>query len=246
MVKNDLANVMPLMQNIQHHLQSNLETDIKLSETMKELSLFFEADMAVSYISIDDNYLELFSNYGFDASDEITNIRYGEGLVGEIASKAMVLSKTEDDIMVRSIIGAPLLQWEKVTGVILLGFFKKHQFTQVETRALKTIAMFLATAFSSEEISIYKRKLAKSRGFTVKDRLKGVILNKGYGVGSALVHRRRRAVKQMFTKNVAREITALDKAREQMIQSLDDSLKINTFGTGEHVEILETYKLLAN
>ncbi len=246
MVKNDLANVMPLMQNIQHHLQSNLETEIKLSETMKELSLFFEADMAVSYISIDDNYLELFSNFGFDASDEITNIRYGEGLVGEIASKAMVLSKTEDDIMVRSIIGAPLLQWEKVTGVILLGFFKKHQFTQVETSALKTIAMFLATAFSSEEISIYKRKLAKSRGFMVKDRLKGVILNKGYGVGSALVHSRRRAVKQMFAKNVAKEISALDRAREQMIQGLDDSLKINTFGTGEHVEILETYKLLAS
>ncbi|MBR2299242.1 MAG: phosphoenolpyruvate--protein phosphotransferase [Alphaproteobacteria bacterium] len=246
MVKNDLSNMAPLMQNIQHHLQSKNQTETKLSDTMKELSLFFEADMAISYISIDDNYLELFSNYGFDASDETTNIRYGEGFIGEIALKSSVLSKTEDEGYVKSIIGAPLLQWEKVTGVILLGYLKEHRFTDSEVNALKTIAMFLATAFSSEEISDYKRKLAKSRGFTLKDRLKGAVINKGYGVGFALVHRRRRAIKQMFAKDISKELLLLDKARNQMLQSLDDNLKTNTFGAGEHVEILETYKLLAN
>jgi len=139
-----------------------------------------------------------------------------------------------------------LLQWEKITGVIAFGYLKKHIFNEEEITALKTIAMFLATAFSSEEISYYKRKLAKSRGFVVKDRFKGVILNKGYGVGAALVHRRRRAIEQMFAKDIVLEIKALKKARENMLNYLDKNLKTNTFGTGEHIEILETYKLLAS
>jgi len=70
MSKNNLGNVIPLMQNIQHHLQSNAEVQIKLSNTMKELASFFGADMAVSYISIDENYLELFSSYGLDTVNE--------------------------------------------------------------------------------------------------------------------------------------------------------------------------------
>ena len=245
MLKNDLNNVIPLMQNIQHHLQAKDQTETKLSLMMEEIASFFEADACVSYISIDDNYLELFSNNGFDATDETTNIRYGDGLAGEIALQAGVLSQTNEGERLQSVIGVPLMQWDKVTGVIMIGYVQKHQFGQAETDALKTIAMFLATVFSSEEISNYKRQLAKSRGFTVKDRLKGIVLNKGYGVGATLVHRRRFAVKEMFAKDIKKELLLLETARTQMLESIDEKLKENTFGAGEHIEILETYKLLA-
>jgi len=245
MAKNNLNNIVPLMQNIQRYLQSGASMDVRLSQTMKELASFLRADIAVSYISVDDNYLELFSGYGIDLSSETTNIHYGEGLVGEIALKSNVLSKTDENATIKSIIGAPLLQWDKVTGVVLVGYLKRHNFEEAEISALKTIAMFLATAFSSEEISDYKRKLAKSRGFTLKDRLKGAVLNKGYGVGSAVVHRRRRAIEQMFAKDINQELKSLHEAREKMLKSLDKNLAIMSFGAGEHTEILEAYKLLA-
>ncbi len=246
MLKKNSTDIMPLLQQIQRHLQENFEINQKLENVMKALCSFFEADMAVSYISIDENYLELFSNYGFNNVQDITNIRYGDGLIGEIALKASVLSKTEENAEVKSMIGAPLLQWDKVVGVVALGYLNKRVFSEFEIETLKTIAMFLTTSFSSEEISDYKRTLAKSRGFTLKDRLKGQILNKGYGVGQALVHQRRRAIKQMFTKNIGKEQKLLDDARQKMLNQLDDTFNKSLFGIGEHVEILETYKMLAS
>ncbi len=246
MLKKNSTDIMPLLRQIQRHLQENSEVEQKLSNVMGEVCSFFEADMAASYISIDENYLELFSNYGFEKPQDETNIRYGDGLVGEIALKSSVLSKTEDDSDVKSMIGAPMLQWDKVVGVIVLGYFNKHTFSEFDVETLKTIAMFLTTSFSSEEISNYKRSLAKSRGFTLKDRLKGQSLNQGYGVGQALVHRRRRAVKQMFAKDTQKEQHLLDQAREKMLAQLDETFNKSLFGVGEHVEILETYKMLAS
>jgi len=239
-------NLMPLMQNIQRVLQKNLDTAQKLQETMHALNVFFKSGMAVSYISIDDNYLELFSSDGMLLSDEITSIRFGEGLVGEIALKEQVLSITGENTPLASIIGAPLVQWDKVVGVVLLGYEKPHIFDEIEIDALKTIAMFLATVFSTEEISIFKRKLAKSRGFNVKDRLKGTTLNKGYGVGAALVHMRRHAVKELFTQNIQKELELLETARKKMVASIDESFNQNAPDVGEHIEILETYKMLAD
>lgn len=245
MSKPEANHLMPLMQSIQRIMQKNIETEAKLSKTMHELNLFFKSDAAVSYISIDDNYLELFSHDGLKLTDEITSIRFGDGLVGEIALKEQVLSVTDSNALLASIIGAPLLQWDKVIGVFLLGYEKPHVFEDAETDALKTIAMFLATVFSTEEIAQYKRKLAKLRGLNVKDRLKGTALNKGYGVGAALVHRRRRAIQDIFAKNVHEELELLNTARSQMIASLDESFNQNTPDAGEHIAILETYKMLA-
>ena len=283
----DLKNLMPLMQNMQRLLQKNTETAKKLSDIMHELTLFFNADISASYISIDDNYLELFSNDGFDFSDKMSNIRYGEGFIGEIAAKGQVLSiddnytalfqnhgfdfsdellssRNNEEVINQnpvkeqilsqshnnhdfsSFIGAPLMQWDKVIGVVILGYIKKHSFDENELDALKTIAMFLATVFSSEEISNYKRKVAKSRGFNIKDRLKGIALSKGYGVGAALVHRRRRAVIELFTQDINKELALLDSARQLMINSLTDSFNQNALNAGEHLEILQTYQMLAN
>ena len=245
MSKPEPNDLMSLMQSIQRLMQKNIETEDKLSKIMHELSLFFKSDMAASYISIDDNYLELFSYDGFTLSDETTNIRFGDGLIGEIALKEQVLSKTQENFPLASVIGAPLIQWDKVIGVVLIGYEKPHIFDETEIDALKTIAMFLATIFSTEEISHFKRKLAKSRGFSIKDRLKGMSLNKGYGVGAALVHRRRRAVKELFTQNIKKELELLETARHKMIASLDEGFNQNALDVGEHIEILETYKMLA-
>ena len=238
--------LMPLMQSIQHIMQKNIKTDVKLSQIMHELNVFFKSDTVVSYISIDDNYLELFSYDGFEPSEEATNIRFGDGLIGEIALKEQVLSQTQPNSFLASVIGAPLLQWDKVVGVVALGYVRVHSFDEAKIDALKTIAMFLATVFSTEEISNFKRKLAKSRGFNVKDRLKGNSLNTGYGVGAALVHRRRQAVKELFAQDIKKELALLETARKKMVASIDESFNQNAPDVGEHIEILETYKMLAD
>lgn len=246
MLQANFQNLMPLMQNMQHILQKNMETEQKLSDIMHELAHFFNANMSALYVAVEANYLELFSNDGFDIDDIPTNVRFGEGLIGEIATQEQILSQTQPNKSCVSMVGAPLMLWDKVSGVVVLGYTQKHLFDEMEIDTLKTISMFLATFFSSEEISNYKRKLAKSRGFNIKDRLKGLPLSKGYGVGAALVHMRRHAVRELFTQNIAQELTLLETARTQMIESLNTSFNQNVLNAGEHIEILQTYQMLAN
>ena len=91
----------------------------------------------------------------------------------------------------------------------------------------------------------YKKKLIKSRGLNLKDRLKGVILNKGYGVGNAVVHRRRQALTKIFAEDKTKELARLEDAKERMNKSLDEKFNTTRLGIGEHTDILETYRMFA-
>lgn len=238
----DSNSVISILKAIQRYFQAKLKPESKLENVMKEIAAFFKADSSVLYISVDENYLELFAGFNLDGT-ELSHIRYGENFIGEVASSLQVLSKDIENK--ESIIAVPLMQWDKVTGVILLRFYQKHHFFEQETDILKTIAMFLVSFLSSEEMALYKSSFAKLKGLSFKDRLKGVSLNKGYGLGYALVHKRRQAVKQMFTKDIQSELKALEVAREKMLQDLDQKLNESVLGAGEHTDILETYKMLA-
>ena len=245
MEKTHTSDVVSLLQNIQHHMSKKLSTEQKLFEMMKDISVFFEASSCVTYLSIDDNYLEFFSGFNFEPKEDERTIRFGEGLIGEITSQSNILSQTNMDASNQSVIGAPLVLWDKVIGVLILNFAQKHSFSNQELENLKTTAMFLTSILSLEEISLYKRQFAKSRGINLKDRLKGTSLNKGYGVGSAVVHQRRKAVQNMFTDDIKSELSHLDTARADMIDDFNQTLKLEKNNIGEHTEIIETYKMLA-
>ncbi len=240
---NDLI---PLMQSVQQKLQQDVETDKKLTDIMALTADFFGADVVFSYMSIDDNYLEFFASNTSAPDDDDLTIRFGEKLVGRAASSARVLSLNDDTNTPFAFqTAAPMVQFDKVVGVILLCFYQKDALKEEQIETLKTFLMFLTTAFSSEEIVLLKRKIAKSRGLSLKDRIKGSVINKGFGVGAAVVHKRRRAVETIFSNDKSKELALLEQAKAKMLEDIDSKIKNNTFSTNEHLEILEMYKLLA-
>ncbi len=243
----DFSNeVMPFMQDVQKNLQKDKQTQEKLEEITKLLKTFFKADAAAFYTSIDENYLAFFSGDRFESPDEQGAIRLGEGFIGRVGSSARILTLNDGTKKpFAAQIAAPLIQWEKVVGAVWLGFYRQKEFDEQMIEKLKTLAMFLTTVFASEEIAAYKRKFAKSQGLVLKDRIKGYIVNKGYGVGSAVVHKRARSLSEIFSKDIKNELTALHKAKEAMLEEIDEKIKHQTFANAEHIEILETYKLLA-
>ncbi|MBQ7304337.1 MAG: hypothetical protein IJW75_05440, partial [Alphaproteobacteria bacterium] len=236
---------MEVLQKIQHSISENLETSVKLEHIMKLIADGLGADACACYITVDDTYLELFCKYGLE-NEYKGNIRYGETITGEIAAQRCSMSRTDTSHPIfKSALGSPMLRWNKTSGVILIINKQERQYTQDETSVLETIAMFLTTFFSTEEISAYKKKLIKSRGLNLKDRLKGLVLNKGFGVGCAVVHQRRQALVKIFSEDKNIELARLEDAKERMNKNLDEKFNSTRLGIGEHTDILETYRMFA-
>lgn len=246
MQTNAANKAMDILKRIQQAVSENDEPAVKLENTMHILTESFASDAAVCYVTVDDNYLELLSQYGASADAFKRNIRYGEGFAGNIAASRRSLFRVDKgNHLYQATLGVPLLRWNRTTGIIIIAHKQAYQYTQTEVETLETVALFLTATLSSEEMINYKKKLIKSRGLNLKDRLKGVILNKGYGVGNAVVHQRRQALTKIFAEDKAKELARLEDAKERMNKSLDEKFNTTRLGLGEHTDILETYRMFA-
>lgn len=246
-MQTDAANkAMDILRQFQQVVSENDEPAAKLENAMRILSDSFGADAAVCYVTVDDNYLELFSFFGTVKDAFKRNIRYNEGFIGNIAASRRSLFRTnKEEPYYKSALGVPLLRWNRTAGVILIAHKDAYQYTSDEVEILETVALFLTAVLFSEEMANYKKKLIKSRGLNIKDRLKGVTLNKGYGVGNAVVHQRRQALTKIFAEDKVAELTRLEDAKERMNKSLDEKFNTTRLGIGEHTDILETYRMFA-
>ncbi len=246
MQTNAANKAMDILKRIQQAVSENDEPAVKLENTMHILTESFASDAAVCYVTVDDNYLELLSQYGASADAFKRNIRYGEGFAGNIAASRRSLFRVDKgNHLYQATLGVPLLRWNRTAGIIIIAHKQAYQYTQTEVETLETVALFLTATLSSEEMINYKKKLIKSRGLNLKDRLKGVILNKGYGVGNAVVHQRRQALTKIFAEDKAKELARLEDAKERMNKSLDEKFNTTRLGLGEHTDILETYRMFA-
>lgn len=231
----------------------------KLADILKNIAAAVQADAATCYVTVDNNYLELFSSYGFakDASHQL-RLRFNEGLIGEIAqtkrSQSLnnvwmhpkFVSRPElEEKDYKSFAGVPIIQWNRTIGVLAVYHVEETQYSEADTELLETIAMFLAEIIVSPAMSEYKKSLSKSRGLSPKERLKGVSLNKGYGIGTAVMHRRRQSVTNIFAEDKDKELRRLQLAHQQMNEDLDNKFNSTKLGIGEHVDILDAYRMFA-
>ena len=232
----------------------------KLSRILQTIAAKMQADAAACYVGVDDNYLELFASYGFkQASSHRLRLRYNEGMAGEVAEskRSLVInniwmypkfvSKPEllEEKDFNSFIGVPVLQWNRTVGVLALYNAAEVSRSEIDLELLETIAMVLAEILSSEEMTRYKKSLIKARGLSTKERIKGLSLNKGYGIGTAVVHRRRQSVTNIFAEDREKELRRLEIAHHQMNEDLDAKFNSTKLGLGEHVDILDAYRVFA-
>ena len=244
---------MEILKQIQA-IPENQDPSERLEKFMHILATGFNADAAVCYVTVDDNYLEFLCGSGLVEKQYKHHIRYGEGFIGEIAATRQTLSYSysaeqadgkKNERPFKSALGAPLLRWSRTYGTVIIAHKQEYSYSQADIEALETVAMFLTATLSSEEMIAYKKKFIKSRGLRLKDHLKGIVLNKGYGIGSAVVHRRRQAVTEIFAEDINKELARLEDAKEKMNKSLDEKFNAAQLGIGEHTDILETYRMFA-
>ncbi len=229
-----------VIKRIHHELSTESSAD-KLNQVIQIIAEESQALSADIYIKADDIVIEHIA--GYPQKEEQKAKRIGEGVVGKAgANNRTSFVKTKDNFQVAT----PLRRWNKPFGVLLIKYPLPHDYEEDEAEVLETICMFLSEFLSSEEVSQYIKKYIKSKGIVAKDKLKGTVINSGYGLGNVIVHHRRKAVTKVFAKDKDKELQNLEIARKKMNEDLMAKMQQEGMQKGEHLEILDAYRMIAN
>ena len=249
--------------NILRELRAISEASHDIPEKMEKIVAMIAqqmgADASACYVVVDDNYLELFASCGFNPGmAHKISVPVGEGLVGEVVQtgRSLIVADVwkhpsfsyKPDIgeePFKSFIGVPLIRWNRAIGVIALQKKEVYEYSRTELEVLETVAMVLTDMVASEEMIDYKNQLIKLRGQSSREKYKGLSLSKGYGIGNAVVHRRRQAVTKIFAEDKEKELKRLEVANTKMNADLDEKFNSTKLGIGEHVDILDAYRMFA-
>ena len=224
------------------HNEQNNEKNIEQLDSI--VNIIIEETNAISaniFIKADDMTLE--SMTGLSSQEKAETVRMGEGVVGKAgADNHITFAKTKELFK----IAIPLKRWNKAVGVLLINFKLPHEYDEFEADSFETISLFLSELIASEEMQQQIKRVIKSRGIVAKDRMKGTVINAGYGLGNVVVHRRRKAVTEVFAKDKDFELKKLEEARQKMNEDLEAKFKQEGMQSGEHIEILDAYRMIAN
>jgi phosphotransferase system, enzyme I, PtsP len=218
------------------------------------------AEVCSVYVMRAGEVLELFATEGLrPEAVHRTRLRVGEGLVGLIAATARPLAladaqahpafayrpETGEEIY-RSLMGVPILRGGRVLGVLLVQNRTSRHYDEDEIEVLQTIAMIVAELAASGEL-VNPLEIAESRmGGMRPVRLAGIRLNSGLAIGPAVLHEPRLLIQQVVAEDVPFEIERLRHAVAAMRDAIDELVAASDgLGTGEHRDILETYRMFA-
>jgi len=250
---------MDILKQLRQVTEGQDEVSVKLSKIIRVIAEQTEADAASIYVAVDENYLELFASCGLnEKAEHKLTIRYGEGMIGEVAETTRSLSAADafkhpkytrkeelGEDAYHAFLGVPLIRWNRAIGVLVVQKKEVHDYSRTEIEILETVAMVLSEIVASDEMTNYKKELIKTRGLVTRDRVRGLSLSKGYGLGQAVVHRRRQSVSKIFAEDKEKELQRLQTAHRQMNDDLDEKLNSTKLGIGEHVDILDAYRMFA-
>ncbi|MCB1970908.1 MAG: phosphoenolpyruvate--protein phosphotransferase [Geminicoccaceae bacterium] len=204
--------------------------------------------------------LELFATEGLAAEAvHQTRLAVGEGLVGTIAAHGDIINtddvsshpnfafrpETGEEIY-HSFLGVPIIRGGKVAGVVVVQNSARKVYDDDDVDALQVIASILAEMFSSGGI-VDRSRYTDVEGVGREPlRLEGLRLVDGIAIGHAWLHAPRIEVRTFIADDPEREVARLGEAIDGLRRSVDEMLERSDLGSGEHREILETYRMFAH
>ena len=205
-----------------------------------------------------DNKLELFATHGLrKEAVHVTRLKLGEGLVGTIAGEGRVLNLAEaashpefvyrretGEERYHSFAGVPIVYRESPVGVLAVQHAEPRRYDDVEIEALQTVAMVLSELIAGARlVDGARRGRLRSAGPL---RLAGLKLVAGMAKGKAVFHEPRVIVEHTVADDIEAERDRVYGAFRKMREQIDNITREAEFGTtGEHAEILETYRMFA-
>ncbi len=125
---------MDILKQLRQVTEGQNEVAVKLSKIIRIIAEQTSSDAASVYVAVDDNYLELFASCGLnETAEHRLTIRYGEGLIGEVAKTTRSLAASEaskhpkyaykaelGEDAYHSFLGVPLIRWNRSIGVLVI------------------------------------------------------------------------------------------------------------------------------
>ena len=229
----------------------------KLDQVVDLIADKMGSDVCSIYL-LRDNSLELFATHGLrKEAVHVTRLRMGEGLVGTIAAEGRILNLAEaaehpafayrpetGEEIFHSFAGVPIVRLESPIGVLAVQHTEPRRFEDVEIEALQTVAMVLSEMIAGARlVDGARRSRMRSAGPL---RLSGLKLVAGMAKGQAVFHEPRVVVEHTVAEDIEAERDRVYSAFRKMREQIDNMAREAEFGTtGEHKEILETYRMFA-
>ena len=244
-----------LLKRLRDLMVQDITVPHKLEKITALVASELGTDVCSLYLLQPGDILELFATYGLkkEAVHE-TNLRLGEGLVGEIAIQKKSLSFSDawhhpsfvfkpetGEEPFKSLMGVPILQGANLLGVLVVQTIEEYQYEEDEQEAMETVAMLLAQILASVEFQKeQKRVFGPKKDLT--SRQEGVRLNAGMALGKAFIHSRTARVSNLVSTNEAAEVEKLNSALTQMDANLNQMLSSAEL-SDENSDIFETYRM---
>jgi phosphotransferase system enzyme I (PtsP) len=232
----------------------------RLNELVRVIAGEMVAEVCTVYVMRAGEVLELFATQGLNPSAvHVTRLRVGEGLIGEIAAHARVLNlqdapahpqfayrpETGEDPF-HSFLGAPVVRGGRVRGVIAVQNKVARSYSEEEVEALEMIAVVLGELIAGGDLVSPEERVSAEGNAILPLRLAGIRINSGLAMGEAVLHQPRVSIPQMFGDDPKLEQARLGQALAAMHRALDSMFADKRLdGGGEHREVLETYRLVA-
>lgn len=204
-----------------------------------------------------DQALELYATHGLrKEAVHVTRLDLGEGLVGTIAEEGRILNLAEaadhpsfayrpetGEERFHSFAGVPIIRRESAIGVLAVQHAEPRRYEEVEIEALQTVAMVLSELIASSRLVDGSRTGDRGAGM---QRETGLKLVTGMARGMAVFHQPKVVIEHTVAEDVEAERARVYAAFRRMREQIDNMTRDAEFGTtGEHSEILETYKMFA-
>ena len=218
------------------------------------------AEVCSIYIMRAGEVLELFATWGLKPEAvHRTRLRVGEGIVGDVASSGQPLTLSDaqshpnfayrpetGEEAFQSMMGVPVLRDGRVLGVLAVQNKSRRGYTEDEVEALETVAMVLAELVGASGLIGEEEERVTDTMASLPARLAAVSLNEGLGMGYAVPHERGIVIRQIVAEDSGSEIERLERSLGEMLGAIDDLLRRSELrGLGEHLEVLETYRMFA-
>ncbi|MCW9034588.1 MAG: phosphoenolpyruvate--protein phosphotransferase [Rhodospirillales bacterium] len=256
---NGLGSSRRLLSRLRDVMAEGGQAQKRLDRIVTLIATDIVAEVCSIYLLRAGEVLELFATEGLKSEAvHNTRLRIGEGLIGTIAAQATALTLSEaqnhpafayrpetGEEIFHSMMGVPIMHSGRVVGVLAVQNQTQRHYTEEELETLETVAMVLAELVSGGEL-VPKKELQTVDGIAVLPmRLDGTRLSEGVGMGQVVLHRVELVLHNLVAEDPEAELERLHDAVADMHGALDNMLESNLIRDGEHRDVLETYRLIA-
>ena len=247
-----------LLGRLRDAMAGNVEGQARLDKITHLIADSMGCEVCSIYLSRDDDTLELCATEGLnkDAVHQ-TRMRLGEGLVGMVAKKRIVVNEADapqakgfrympetGEEIYSSFLGVPVQRLGDTLGVLVVQSKRERVYSADEVYALEVVAMVLAEM--TELGAFVGEGGAMSARHSQPAMFKGTVGQEGAAEGHVWLHEPRVVVTNPIADDPLRELERLKEAVEHLRVGVDKMLEIAGSQDKDQQQVLEAYRMFAN